>query len=105
MKQTHFELVQLSFEVGTSGILGFIMGYGTKKFVKLAAVIIGLELALIKFLEAEGIIMDVRWDTINRTVAEMNLEKSVSGRFLDSLMFLPVGSGFAIGAGIGFKKG
>jgi uncharacterized membrane protein (Fun14 family) len=105
MKQIQFELFKLGVEAGSGGILGFLTGYGAKKFTKLVAVIVGLELALIKFLESEGIVMDVQWKIITETVVGMSEIDYVHDYLLDSLIFLPIGGGFATGAAIGFKRG
>ncbi len=108
--ESGFNFAQLGLEVGGGAVLGFITGYAAKKVVKVVAVIIGLQLALFKFLETRGV-MEVHWtrlynSTANVTSAGAEQATEEGGGLLNSfLAMLPVGGGFAAGAAVGFKKG
>ena len=110
--------LQLGLELGGGGTLGFITGYAAKKIVKVIAVIIGVQLALFKFLETRGV-LEVHWKRLystasnatrsaaNATVGNQTGEATnPGGGILESfLSMLPVGGGFAAGVLVGFKMG
>lgn len=103
------DFLQMGLEFGGGGILGFLIGFATKKIAKLIAVIIGLELALFKFLESKGV-LSVNWDALagaagNVSSAGVDAGGEASGYLMSLLSALPVGGGFALGAFLGFKKG
>ncbi|PSP62516.1 hypothetical protein BRC76_04390, partial [Halobacteriales archaeon QH_8_67_36] len=54
--QLDFSLQQIGLELGTGAVIGGIIGFAAKKIAKLIAIIVGLELALFKFLETRGIL-------------------------------------------------
>jgi uncharacterized membrane protein (Fun14 family) len=54
---------QIGIEAGGGAIIGGVIGFAAKKIAKLIAVLIGLELALFKFLETRGV-LDVNWNKI-----------------------------------------
>ncbi len=54
-------LQQMGLEFGGGGLIGGIIGFAAKKVAKLIAVIVGIELALFKFLETRGI-LEVNWN-------------------------------------------
>lgn len=99
----------MGLEFGGGGILGFLIGFATKKVAKVIAVIIGLELALFKFLETKGV-LSVNWDALagaagNVSAAGVETGGDAAGYLASLLSALPVGGGFALGAFLGFKKG
>lgn len=103
------DFLQMGLEFGGGGILGFLIGFATKKIAKLIAVIIGLELALFKFLETKGV-LTVNWDALagaagNVSSAGVDAGGEAGGYLMSLLSALPVGGGFALGAFLGFKKG
>lgn len=98
---------QLGIEVGGGAVIGGVIGFAAKKIAKLIAVIVGLELALFKFLETRGI-LTVDWDRLSG--AAKNATDTATGAeapsWLTSLLSaLPVTAGFTGGFLIGFKKG
>ena len=57
------DFTQLGIEAGSGAIIGGIIGFAAKKIAKVLAVIVGLELALFKFLESRGI-LTVDWEKL-----------------------------------------
>ncbi|MFB6094262.1 MAG: FUN14 domain-containing protein [Halanaeroarchaeum sp.] len=100
-------LASLGLEFGTGGVIGVIMGYAAKKIAKLIAVLVGIELALFKFLESRGI-LTVDWDRL--TGGLLDITDVAAGAqppsWLTSIVStLSVGAGFVGGFLIGFKRG
>jgi len=103
-------LQQMGLEFGGGGLIGGIIGFAAKKVAKLIAVIIGIELALFKFLETRGI-LEVNWNAIggaaqNATGTAGDAAATQPPSWVMSLLSaLPVSAGFTAGFLIGFKKG
>jgi len=100
-------LQQLGLELGSGAVVGGIIGFAAKKVAKIVAIIIGLELALFKFLETRGV-LEVNWGKI--TGAASNATDTATGTETPSwitsiLSTLPVGAGFTGGFLLGFKRG
>jgi uncharacterized membrane protein (Fun14 family) len=100
---------QIGVEPGGGAVIGGVIGFAAKKIAKLIAVIIGLELALFKFLETRGV-LQVNWKKITNASANVTDTAKEGGEagagWLDSfLSTLPVGAGFVGGFFLGFKKG
>ena len=98
---------QLGLEFGTGAVIGAIIGFAAKKVAKLVAVIIGLELALFKFLESRGI-LQVNWDRLGATFLRAG-EAAAGGQppswVMSILSTLSIGIGFSGGFFLGFKRG
>jgi uncharacterized membrane protein (Fun14 family) len=98
---------QMGLEVGGGALIGGIIGFAAKKVAKIVAIIVGLELALFKFLETKGILV-VDWGAITGAAAN-STESAVGGTppgWITSLLSaLPVSAGFTGGFLLGFKKG
>ena len=97
----------LGLELGTGAVIGGIIGFAAKKVAKLVAVIIGLELALFKFLESRGI-LTVDWERLSAGFVEAGNTASASTppSWLASILStLSISAGFAGGFFLGFKKG
>jgi uncharacterized membrane protein (Fun14 family) len=100
---------QIGLEAGGGAVIGGVIGFAAKKIAKLIAVLIGLELALFKFLEARGV-LQVNWKKITNASANVTDTAQEGGSagadYLDSLLStLPVSAGFTGGFFLGFKKG
>jgi uncharacterized membrane protein (Fun14 family) len=100
---------QIGLEAGGGAVIGGVIGFAAKKIAKLIAVLIGLELALFKFLEARGV-LQVNWKKITNASANVTDTAQEGGSagadYLDSfLSTLPVSAGFTGGFFLGFKKG
>ncbi|WP_284008536.1 FUN14 domain-containing protein [Haloarcula pelagica] len=104
-----FNLQQLGLEAGGGALIGGIIGFAAKKVAKLVAIIVGLELALFKFLETRGI-LEVNWTAIggaaqNATQGGGAAAGQPPSWIVSLLSALPVSAGFATGFFVGFKKG
>jgi len=105
--QLDFSLQRTGLELGTGAVIGGIIGFAAKKIAKLIAVIVGLELALFKFLETRGI-LEVNWDAISGAAKNTTSTATASqppGWLTSLLSALPVSAGFTGGFFVGFKQG
>ena len=104
-----FELnpTQLGLEFGSGAVIGAIIGFAFKKIAKVIAVLVGLELALFKFLESRGI-LTVKWDELSGGFLKAG-EVAASGTppsWVNTILStLSVSAGFTGGFFLGFKKG
>ncbi|MBX0293750.1 FUN14 domain-containing protein [Haloarcula nitratireducens] len=105
-----FNLPQMGLELGTGGLIGGIIGFAAKKIAKIIAVIVGLELALFKFLETRGI-LEVNWQAIGGAAqnATQGATSAAGGQppswMMSIISALPVSAGFTGGFLVGFKQG
>ena len=105
-----FNLPQMGLELGTGGAIGGIIGFAAKKIAKVIAVLVGLELALFKFLETRGI-LEVNWQAISGVTqnATTGATDAAAGQppgwIMSLLSALPVSAGFTGGFLVGFKQG
>jgi uncharacterized membrane protein (Fun14 family) len=100
-------LQQLGLEFGSGAVVGGIIGFAAKKVAKIVAIIVGLELALFKFLESRQIIT-VDWEALTGGLLGAG-EAAATGAPPDWVMTilstLSVSAGFTGGFLLGFKKG
>ena len=100
-------LQQLGLELGSGAVVGGIIGFAAKKVAKIIAIIVGLELALFKFLESRQI-LTVDWERLTAGMIETG-EAAASGAPPDWAMTilstLSVSAGFTGGFLLGFKMG
>ncbi|WP_129116838.1 FUN14 domain-containing protein [Halegenticoccus tardaugens] len=98
---------QLGVEAGSGAVVGAIVGFAAKKVAKVVAVLVGLELALFKFLEARGI-LSVDWERLTAGLAKTK-DGAAAGAPPDWAMTilstLSISGGFTAGFLLGFKKG
>jgi uncharacterized membrane protein (Fun14 family) len=98
---------QLGLEFGGGALVGGLIGFTAKKVAKLIAVIVGLELALFKFLESREILI-VDWERLTAGVVE-TAEAAASGTppswAMTILSTLSVSAGFTGGFLLGFRRG
>lgn len=98
-------LTQLGLEFGSGAFIGAIVGFAAKKIAKVIAVIIGVELALFKFLESKGF-MVVRWDKLTAGILSAPDQMPATDQWIEPILStLSVGVGFSGGFLLGFKKG
>jgi uncharacterized membrane protein (Fun14 family) len=98
---------QLGIEFGTGGVVGGIIGFAAKKIAKVVAVLVGLELALFKFLESRDI-LTVDWDKLSAGFMEASQDAAQGAppSWIQTILStLSVGAGFTGGFLLGFKKG
>jgi uncharacterized membrane protein (Fun14 family) len=100
-------LTSLGLEFGSGAVVGGIIGFAAKKVAKLIAVIVGLELALFKFLESRGI-LTVDWEKLS--AGFLKAGKAGTGAAPPSwvntiLSTLSVSAGFTGGFLLGFRRG
>jgi Uncharacterized conserved protein len=96
---------QIGLEVGGGAVIGGIIGFAAKKVAKIIAIIVGLELALFKFLETKGVLR-VDWGAITGAASDgAGQAAEAPGLIISLLAALPVTAGFSGGFMVGFKKG
>jgi uncharacterized membrane protein (Fun14 family) len=98
---------QLGLEFGSGAVIGGIIGFAAKKLAKVVAVIVGLELALFKFLESRGILA-VDWERLTAGMlgtADAAASGTPPSWVMTLLSTLAVSAGFTGGFLLGFKKG
>ena len=98
---------QLGIELGSGAVIGGIIGFAAKKVAKVIAVLVGLELALFKFLESRGI-LSVNWNKLSAGLISTG-ESAASGTPPDWIVTLlstiSISAGFVGGFMVGFRKG
>jgi uncharacterized membrane protein (Fun14 family) len=100
-------LTSLGIEFGGGAGIGAIIGFAAKKIAKLIAVLVGLELALFKFLESRGI-LTVDWERLSggmMKAAEMGSGGAPPSWVQTILSTLSVSAGFTGGFLLGFRRG
>jgi len=105
--QVGIDVQQLGVEAGTGGVIGAVIGYAFKKVAKVVAVIIGLELALFRFLESRGI-MTVDWERLSAGLIRSSRDAAAGAPpdwVMTVLSTLSISAGFAGGFLLGYKKG
>ena len=98
---------QLGLEFGSGAIIGGIIGFAAKKIAKLVAVLVGIELALFKFLESRGI-LTVNWERLTAGAVRAS-QDAAAGQpptwLMTILSTLSISTGFTGGFLLGFKQG
>jgi uncharacterized membrane protein (Fun14 family) len=96
---------QLGTQMGGSALLGGIIGFAAKKVAKIIAAIIGLELALFKFLESRGV-LEVNWTRLTNASAQAGNQAEQAGHTILEAFISTAGIGgsFAAGFLVGFKR-
>ena len=105
--QLSLDPTQLGIEFGSGAAIGGIIGFAAKKLAKVIAVLVGIELALFKFLESRGI-LTVDWERLSSGVLK-NAQPAATGappEWLSTILStLSISAGFTGGFLAGFKKG
>jgi len=106
-----FGLQQIGIELGTGAVIGGLIGFAAKKVAKIIAVLVGVQLALFKFLESREILI-VDWERlsaglINASTAATDAATANQppGLLTSLLSVIPVSAGFTGGFLLGFKRG
>ncbi|MFC7203757.1 FUN14 domain-containing protein [Haloferax namakaokahaiae] len=98
---------QLGIEFGSGAVIGGVIGFAAKKVAKLIAVIIGLQLAVFKFLESRGI-LTVDWERLSGGLvkASQQAASETPPDWISTILStVSVSAGFTGGFLVGFKKG
>lgn len=104
-------LTSISTTIGGGFIGGLLLGYALKKVVKLTAVVVGLFLAGLAYLQYQQIAY-FDWDKIERVVTttfgkvtnQISSNQDISS-FAFANFGIPLTSGISAGFAIGFMKG
>jgi uncharacterized membrane protein (Fun14 family) len=105
--QLSIDPTSLGLEFGSGAVIGGIIGFAAKKVAKIIAVIVGLELALFKFLESRGI-LTVDWEKLTSGLVQTSQDAATGAppSWLSSILStLSISAGFTGGFLVGFKKG
>ena len=101
------DFTQLGLEFGSGAVIGGIIGFAFKKIAKVIAVLIGLELALFRFLESRDILA-VDWEALAGGFVQATEEAATGAppSWMTSIIStLSISAGFTGGFLVGFKKG
>jgi uncharacterized membrane protein (Fun14 family) len=99
-----FDPTQLGVQAGGGAVVGGVIGFAAKKIVKIVAVLVGLEFAILAYLENQGII-SVKWSELQSAAAFTTGDGQMPPVVANALSAAPLSGGFAAGAAVGFKKG
>ncbi|GAA0643842.1 FUN14 domain-containing protein [Salarchaeum japonicum] len=97
----------LGIEFGSGAVIGGIIGFAAKKVAKLIAVLVGIELALFKFLESRGI-LTVDWErlTAGAVQASEAAQNGTPPEWINTILStLSISAGFTGGFLVGFRRG
>ncbi|QLG29853.1 FUN14 domain-containing protein (plasmid) [Halorarum halophilum] len=94
---------QLGLEFGGGLFIGMFAGIAAKKLIELVAVIIGIVVALFKFLESREVIA-VDWEQLTAGILELGGPSSGSPTWVMTILStLSISAGFVGGFFIGFR--
>jgi uncharacterized membrane protein (Fun14 family) len=103
-------LTSIPATIGGGFIGGLLLGFAIKKVVKLIAVVVGLFIAGLAYLQYQQI-ANFDWEKIERMITEIfgNIGSQISGQDISSLALsnlgIPLTSGMSAGFAVGFVKG
>lgn len=102
-----FEWHRFGLEVGSSAVIGGIIGFAMRKIAKITIFIAGVQLAVLMVLDFYGIIR-VNWESINtyiKTLEEIIRNGNPPPEIMNVVTSVAIGGGFVGGFVIGFKRG
>jgi uncharacterized membrane protein (Fun14 family) len=86
-------------------VVGAVIGFAVKKVLKLLAILAGVQAGVLAYLENQGVVT-VNWEAFQNMAVITVGDGGGMPPILSSIMSsIPVGSGLAVGAAIGFRKG
>ena len=104
--QLNLDFQQLGIEAGSGALVGGLIGFAAKKVAKIIAVLVGLEMALFKFLESREIIT-VDWNKLTSGIIGAS-EDAASGAppswVQTILSTISVSAGFTGGFFVGWRR-
>lgn len=96
---------QIGIQAGSGVVVGAVVGYAAKKVVKIFAMLIGVQIAVLAYLESKRVV-SVDWTQLQSIKPiQLSNQGGILAVFTDFISIIPVGGGFAAGALVGFKKG
>jgi uncharacterized membrane protein (Fun14 family) len=107
------DLMPFAGTVGGGFLLGFITGYAIKKVIKLAAVIVGLFIAALAYLEYQRI-LSVDWDKVQAISqngidwiadALTHVSRTIDTSHIGSNIGIPLVSSVSAGFALGLVRG
>jgi uncharacterized membrane protein (Fun14 family) len=104
--QFNIDFQQLGVEAGSGAVIGGLIGFAAKKVAKIIAVLVGLELALFKFLESRGI-LTVDWERLTAGIlgAGQDAASGTPPSWVETILStLSISAGFTAGFFLGWKK-
>ena len=95
----------LALEFVAGAAIGGLAGFGTKRIAKLLAIVVGLQLMGLRYLESRGIVT-VDYERLTAGLVGARDRASADLHWLESILStVPIGAGFASGFLIGFHRG
>jgi len=104
--QLDLDFRQLGFEAGSGALVGAFIGFAAKKVAKIIAVLVGLEMALFKFLESRGIIT-VDWERLTAGIigAGQDAASGTPPSWIQTILStISVSAGFTGGFYVGWRR-
>lgn len=104
--QLNIDFQQLGIEAGSGAVIGGLIGFAAKKVAKIIAILVGIELAVFKFLESRGI-LSVDWERLSAGVigASQDAATGAPPSWVDTILStLSVSAGFSGGFFLGWKR-
>ncbi|QKY21546.1 hypothetical protein B4589_014620 [Halolamina sp. CBA1230] len=104
--QLELDFQQLGVEAGSGGLIGALVGFAAKKVAKIIAVLIGIELALFKFLESREIIT-VDWEKLTSGLmgAGQDAASGAPPSWVETVLStISVSAGFTAGFYLGWRR-
>jgi uncharacterized membrane protein (Fun14 family) len=103
-------LASIFATIGGGFVAGLFLGFALKKVVKLIAVVVGLFIVGLAYLQYQQIAY-FHWEKIERIVTDLfgNIGSQISGQDVSSFALsnlgIPLTSGISAGFAVGFMKG
>ncbi|MBP1985668.1 FUN14 domain-containing protein [Halolamina salifodinae] len=104
--QLDLDFRQLGVEAGSGALVGALIGFAAKKVAKIIAVLVGIEMALFKFLESRGI-LTVDWDRLTAGIvgAGQDAAAGTPPSWLQTILStVSVSAGFTGGFYVGWRR-
>ena len=104
--QLDIDFRQLGVEAGSGALIGALIGFAAKKVAKIIAVLVGIELALFKFLESREIIT-VDWDKLTSGLmgAGQDAATGTPPSWVETILStVSVSAGFTGGFYVGWRR-
>lgn len=95
----------LGLGFGSGGLIGAVVGFAVKKIASVLAIVLGVQLAALKFLETRGI-LHVDREALSAQLAAIGANAGEAPSWLlTALSTLSLGTGFVAGFLLGFRRG